>query len=328
MPVGEAPNLSHPLRRALGAVLASWLLIATAVAQEPPPADPAPSPPAPAAAPPAFSAMRLPGLAAAPPATKNSAASDSDLQTLIGTLEDETRRAELIARLKALSVAVPSTGGRSTRVSSAMCWIPSTARSRSGSTASARRWSAWPARSEQLPVLISWIRLQLTDPVSRQFWWSIGQQVGLAGIAGLLASLLVRLAAARLAGRSDQSAAGRADQGTDQGVAGPSRRRPCRPDHVPRGDLCRAPPTPAVSILAQRVAGDILFAIAGVRGITALSRAYLAPKNPRRRLARLTTRRLREPSGGWRCCSALASTAISGSRPRAGSACPGPSMHS
>ena len=48
MPVGEAPNLSHPLRRALGAVLASWLLIATAVAQEPPPAAPAPSPPAPA----------------------------------------------------------------------------------------------------------------------------------------------------------------------------------------------------------------------------------------------------------------------------------------
>ena len=41
----------------------------------------------------------------------------------------------------------------------------------------------------------------------------------------------------------------------------------------------------AVSILAQRVAGDILTAIAGVRGATALSQAYLAPENPRRRLA-------------------------------------------
>ena len=41
----------------------------------------------------------------------------------------------------------------------------------------------------------------------------------------------------------------------------------------------------AISILGRRVAGDILIAIACVRGATALSKAYLAPENARRRLA-------------------------------------------
>ena len=286
MPVGEAPNLSHPLRRALGAVLASWLLIATAVAQEPPPAAPAPSPPAPAAAPPAFSAMRLPGLAAAPPATTSSAASDSDLQTLIGTLEDETRRAELISRLKALSVAVPSTTPVDAGLlSDVLDTVNSEIEERVDRLGEALVGLA--SSAEQLPVLVSWIRLQLTDPVSRQFWWSIGQQVGLAGIAGLLASLLVR-----------RLLRGWRDAQTNLPLAARTKARI-------KGSLaCLAVDLAALitfiavtyvtlaytsfSIVAQRVAGDILFAIAGVRGITALSRAYLAPKNPRRRLARLS----------------------------------------
>ena len=42
-----------------------------------------------------------------------------------------------------------------------------------------------------------------------------------------------------------------------------------------------------VTFLAQRVAGDLLMAIACVRGVTALSKAYLAPENSRRRLVNM-----------------------------------------
>ena len=282
-PAGEAPNLSHPLCRALGVVLASWLLIATAAAQESPPAEPAPPPAAPAAAPPAFSAMRLPGLAAAPATTAPAVTSDSDVQSLIGTLEDDTRRAELIARLKALGAVgpPPSDAGLLTQ---ALDSINEEIEERVDRLGEALVGLA--SSVQQLPVLASWIRLQLTEPVSRQFWWSIGQQVGVAGIAGFLASLLVRLLLRRWR-----------DARTSLPLAARSKARIKGSLAYLSVDLAAlitflsvtygALAYTSVSILARQVAGDILIAIAAVRGITALSRAYLAPENPRRRLAKL-----------------------------------------
>ena len=181
--------------------------------------------------------MRLPGLAAAPPATTNSAASDSDLQTLIGTLEDETRArgADLAAEGAQRRGAFDDAGRRG---SPQRCAGYRQQRDR-GAGRPPRRGAGRPGQLGGAAAGAGQLDPAAADRPGQPAVLVVDRPAGRprrdrrparepAGAS----------AAARLAGRSDRSAAGRADQGPNQGVAGLSRRRPCRPDHLHRGDLC------------------------------------------------------------------------------------------
>ena len=56
----------------------------------------------------------------------------------------------------------------------------------------------------QWPILTNWAWEQLTEPISRAMWASIGQQIGTAVLAGFIASLLVRWALRRWRARETE----------------------------------------------------------------------------------------------------------------------------
>ena len=158
------------------------------------------------------------------------------------------------------------------------------------------------------------------------WWYVLGSQIGRRSSLGFAASLVVRLPAARLA-----RAAATCPWRPRESKADSRRRWPISlvnllallaflARHLRRARLH------ASSILARAVAGDILIAAAIARVVTAAEQG--ATSRPRTRARRLCRhgrrRRARGASAGWRRCSAWRSTATSGSRRRAGSACPGP----
>lgn len=287
-------NLSQTLRRALFGAALACQLAATAFAQQPAPSsvpaepeasagEPAPSsapdtPPASTPAPPA--AIGSPGLNGTAAGKPDTGPTEAELQALIKTLEDEAGRAELVAKLRALSAAAPA--NESDFFGHALDQVNDAVSSRIDQVSQALTDMAHSL--QQLPILASWAWQQLTDPISRAMWASIGQQVGAAGLAGLVASLVVRMALrgwrARLVALP---------------VAAKTKLR------VKATLACLVVDLAAlltflgvtdlvlgytsVSFLAQRVAGELLVAIASVRGATALSKAYLAPENGRRRLS-------------------------------------------
>ena len=243
-----------------------WILLGSAAAQLPPLAKV--SPPTSAAA--------------SPPATSGTTA--NDLRALIATLESEQARAELLAKLKALDAAAEPAdqeadadylGGLLNSLDDEMGQrFERVGQSLGGLVRSI----------EEVPVLLRWLGTQLTDPLSRNMWSWIGSQIGVAVLAGFLASIVVRLPLRRWRDR--------------RGDLPPEARRKVRLKaslaHLVVNLVALATflvvtyfvlRYTAASILVQRVAADILTAIAGVRGATALSKAYLAPENPRRRLA-------------------------------------------
>ena len=175
----------------------------------------------------------------------------------------------------------------------------------------------------QWPILTNWA-WRAHQPINRAMWASIGQQIGTAVLAGFVASLLVRWALRRWRARETELPL----------VASKKRRIKASLAYLAVDLLALLTflgvtyfvlDYIGVTFLAQRVAGELLMAIACVRGATALSKAYLAPENSRRRLVHMDDFAAVEASAGWRCCSGWASTAISGSRRRGGSGCPGPS---
>jgi small conductance mechanosensitive channel len=223
----------------------------------------------------------LPGLPGTPaPAAK---AAPADLQALIATLEDQAARDQLVARLKALAEAGPDKTGTETFA---------TVLEEFGDAFDDRVDTIGDAFVElivsvrQVPILTRWLWLQLSEPISRELWWSIGRQTGTAVLAGFFASLLVRLLlrgwrdrlsalplAARRKAKLKASLAHLAVNLLALGVF-----LAITYAVLAYGD---------VSLLARRIAGDVLVAIACVRGLTALSSALLAAENPRRRLVDL-----------------------------------------
>lgn len=271
----------------LSGVLALCLIVGAAGAQEPGGATSAPTGTGPAAppaagnepAPPTSPAPQLPGIVGTP-VKPAQGPSEAEIQALIKTLEDDARRGELIATLRALSVAASPAdegeifGHALDMVNQAIGQRIDTLDQSLGGLIDSMR---------QVPILVDWVWQQLTDPISRAMWVSIGQQVGVAVGVGFLASLVVRYIlrgwrqrktalplAAKTSKRIKASfvylAVDLAALGTFLAVTY------FVLDHI------------GVSFLAQRVAGELLIAIAAVRGVTALSKAYVAPENSRRRL--------------------------------------------
>ena len=131
-----------------------------------------------------------------------------------------------------------------------------------------------------MPVLLSWSRSQLTEPISRAMWYSIGSQIGAAVLAGFLASLVPR---AMLRGWRDR-------WGELPLEAKRKARLRASLAHLAVNLAALATfltvtyvvlSYTAVSILGRRVAGDILFAIACVRAVTALEQGLFRARERR-----------------------------------------------
>ena len=227
---------------------------------------------------------------AAPKAAAAPTPTAAELQALVATLEDDAAREELVARLKALTAAAPPEDERGA-IADAIDSINHEIGERVDTVGAALAGLADSVG--QAPVLARWSWQQLTDPLSRGLWWSVGRQIGAAVLAGLLVSVLVRLLLRRWRDRSAalplaarRSARLKASLahltvnllalGTFLGVT-----------HLALG-------YDDVSFLARRVAVDILVAIGCVRGLTAVSKAVLAPENPRRRLVGMDDATARE----------------------------------
>lgn len=217
----------------------------------------------------------------APPAPATGApAARADLDELIRTLEDPAARDALVARLKSLTAAAPPAAELGTFASLA-----------AGLNAAAERrlatagdvFAGVVGSVRQVPILARWVRLQLAEPISRGVWATVALETGTAVLAGLLASLAARVPLRRWrervaalppeAGRGARTRASSAHLAVDLSALAVFLA-------VTSAVLAWTDTTP----LAARVAADVLLAIGIVRGLTALSRALLAPADPRRRL--------------------------------------------
>ena len=254
------------MRAVILALALLWLVAWPAAAQPIP--MPSGARPAPAAAQPD------PGQAAA------------DLQALINTLENEQARADLLAKLRALQTTATAEepAAEQDYIGDMLDRLNEEVDERF--TAASEAVQGIAASIGEIPVLVRWLTTQLTDPISRSMWYGIGTQIGAAVLGGFIASVGVRLL---LRGWRDRL-----------GALPVAARRKARL----RASLAHLAVNlaalatflivtyvvlgyTAVSILGRRVAGDILVAIAWVRAATALSKAYLAPENSLRRLARM-----------------------------------------
>lgn len=256
------------MRYVLAVALTGCVLIATAWAQ------PVPVP--------------LPGAPATPGATtpttgetpSGNAGSTAELNALIATLEDETARNQLIARLRALAAAEHEEGTPDP-IAGAIEGLSNEVSSRADVAGQALVGLLESVR--ELPVLMSWLGRQLSDPSSRGLWWAVGRQLGVAAIAGLFAWLLIRLT---LQGWRDRL-------GTLP-IAASRRRRVKASLAYLAVDLAALAALLAVaygvvhlsgvSVLAERVADDILTGVALAGSLRATVAAVLAGDNPRRRV--------------------------------------------
>lgn len=224
----------------------------------------------------------LPAVGGAPPPAAEPA--PADLEALIATLEDPGARAQLVAKLKALAETAPAEAAPADPFAGAVGSLSETIAARTNLMGEAL---LGVVRSVgEIPALLAWIWSRLTDPSAQAVWWAIIRQTGLGVLAGIVAGLAVRLL---LRGWRDRLA-------TLPFAAPRTARLKASAAHlvvnlaalatflgVTYAVLAYGP----VSLLARRVAGDILTAIALGRGLRALSQAAFAPENPRRRLVRL-----------------------------------------
>ncbi|MEK0083621.1 mechanosensitive ion channel domain-containing protein [Benzoatithermus flavus] len=204
----------------------------------------------------------------------------ADIEALIAVLQDPAARDRLVAQLRALSAAAPAEKGEDA-IGDALASVNQAIEQRVDVVSSALVDLVTSVR--QIPILVRWTWLQLSEPISRELWWSITLQAGTAVLAGFAASLVVRrllrgwrdrLGALPLAARSATKVkASLACLAVD--LAALLTFLVVTYLALAYGD---------VSLLARRVAGDVLIAIACARSLTALGRALLAAKDARRRL--------------------------------------------
>ncbi len=246
-----------------------------------------------AAGPAAAQMVNLPGRSPPAPTQPAPEQSADELKALIDTIENEQARDELLARLRALSAsATPAEPApEPDYIGDALDRLNDEVAQRFEVISVA---VGGVARSlGEVPVLVRWLWNQLTEPISRSMWYSLGSQIGAAVLGGFVASVAVRLL---LRGWRDRHG--------DLPLAAKRKvRLRASLAHLIVNLVALATfllvtyvvlRYTAVSLLGQRVAGDILTAIAWVRGVTALSKAYLAPENARRRLAKMNDAAARE----------------------------------
>lgn len=281
--MGRASAIRMLLVALLWLAVASVLALSSHAQTEPAPAPAAPAaeaPPAPAVP----SPLPLPTMPGVPtPAT--GAAPAADVDSLIATLENPAARDQLLAQLRALAAAKPTQEeAGADAVTEAIKHLSDEMTDRANIALTAIIGLA--ESIAQLPVLIDWLGQQLTEPASRALWQAIGRQVGIALLAGFAASLLLRAALRPWCARVRNL-----------------------PEAAPTWPRLKASLVHLVvnlaalavflavtyaviaygevSVLARRVAGDVLTGIAWGRLLTAIVRAVVASDDPRRRLVDL-----------------------------------------
>ena len=278
------------IRRVLAAACLTLLLAGGAggqTAQAPAaPAVPADAPSAPSAAPEAelppaqTTPVRPPAALPTPPAADAPAASLDDLVT---TLENPAAREALVARLKALQANAQAPTEQSA-ITDALDTLSEAIELRVDAVGDAFVGVIDSIR--QVPILIRWAWLQLSEPISRELWLTVTLQTGTAVLAGLAASVIVRLP---LRGWRDR-----------QGNL-PLAARFWTKAKASLADLVvnvialtvfllvtdMALRLGNTTALSRLMASDVLTAVGCVRGLTAISKAVLAPENGRRRLVAL-----------------------------------------
>lgn len=235
-----------------------------------------------------------PAMPGVPAPAKQAAETPADIAALIAALEDPKARERLVAQLKALQAAAPAEKPDDA-IGDALDAANRAIEERVDIASSALVDLVVSVR--QVPILLRWVWLQLSEPISRALWWSIALQVGTAALAGFVASLVTRWA---LRGWRDRRAALPL-------AARTSARVKASLAHL-AVDLAAlltflvvtylALGYGEVTPLARRVASDALIAIACARTITAFGRALLAPESPRRRVLALGDEAARR-AGRW-----------------------------
>jgi moderate conductance mechanosensitive channel len=138
-----------------------------------------------------------PALAATPaPAPPLAGTSAADLQKLVGTLQDDQQRAQLIKQLQAL-IAAQQQGAPAPAppaVTSGDLITEATARLQQIGDDLADTASVLV----DLPVLVSWVEAQLEDEQTRGLWFGVSRHVGEILAAAILVGLLVGLVASRI----------------------------------------------------------------------------------------------------------------------------------
>lgn len=239
-----------------------WLLAAAALAQTAPPAA---------------------GGAAGSPAAQEEGTAPASLDDLIATLENPEAREAFLARLKALQAGAapePERGAFAGTIDA----IADAIEARVDTAGEA--FAGMVGSLRQVPILARWVWLQLSEPISRALWWSVTVESGGAVLAGVLASLAVRLPLRRWRDRIGTlplAAPARARLKASLAFLAVDLAALLSFLLVTYGVLAFGAGTP----LTRAVATDILVAIGWWRGLTALSRALLAPENPRRRLPQI-----------------------------------------
>lgn len=127
------------------------------------------------------------------PAASGPAPSDSDLRTLIDTLENEAARTDLLARLKALqSVATP---GRTQEETDFLTAATDTLNNEIAARATILSDAVFNSVESlrRVPDMVDWLWSVARDPTQRSLIGAVLWPVTLAGAFGLGASLLARL---------------------------------------------------------------------------------------------------------------------------------------
>lgn len=229
---------------------------------------------------PALAQPSGPGRAPITLATPTPPASDADLKELIGTLEDEQARKELLARLKALEAAKEAPTAEPDLIGDMLETLNGEVSQRIDHLTEAL--AGLRSSLDEIPVLTTWFWRQVTEPLSRAMWYTISSQVGGAVLAGYLASLVVRALLRRWRDRRcDLPLAARRKRRVMASLAHLAVNLSALLSFLLVTYLVLG--RTDVTLLGRRVAGDLLLAVGLGRAVTSISRAILAPENPLRR---------------------------------------------
>ena len=224
MPMAVTPRLA-----AVAALLAG-LIATTAAAQVPSPAGPAPVEPA------EPTASESPAVTQAVPTVGPTSSitapppPSADLQALIATLENDQARAELLAKLKALEAASTPAVAEDDYLSEALDSLNAEVGARMDLLGQAL--VGLTSSLQEVPVLLRWLWSQLTEPLSRAMWYSIGSQIGAAVAGGLPRQPCRAMGSARVARSPGRAAPGGQAQGARSRRRSPISRStfwPCSP---------------------------------------------------------------------------------------------------
>ena len=136
----------------------------------------------------------MPHPPAGPDAPQPATQTTEDLKKLVGTLQDDQQRAQLVKQLQALIAAQQQGAAAPEPAEPADLISEATARLQQFGD----ELASTAAVMVDVPVLIDWIEQELADPQARGRWIGVGKHVGEILGAAIVVNLLLGLIARRL----------------------------------------------------------------------------------------------------------------------------------